>query len=114
MKKDTNARIALANKLKMARDLAGLSQTQVAEKMNFQRPTISEIEAGRRNVTTSEIKQFSDIYDVDVNWLLGTEGPSGELVDKVKLAARKLSKLDQDDIDKLIDILKALKKTDGN
>ena len=43
-------RLQIAERLKKARELSGLSQAQVALKLNVQRPAISEIEAGRRKV----------------------------------------------------------------
>ena len=43
------------DRLREARKLAGLTQGQAAMKMEMHRPTISEIEAGNRNVTVTEL-----------------------------------------------------------
>ena len=48
-------RNAIAERLKLARDQAGLSQGQVAKKLGWHRPTVSEIEAGRRRVAADEV-----------------------------------------------------------
>ena len=40
----------IGGRLRMARETAGLSQGQVAKRLKMHRPTISEIEAGRRRV----------------------------------------------------------------
>src|SRR5437764_415744 len=61
----------IAARLKQARELAGLSQGQAAKKMNMHRPTVSEIEAGNRNVTAPELSRFAELYDVDLAWLSG-------------------------------------------
>ena len=45
----------IANRIRTARENAGLSQGQAAKLLGFQRPTISEIEAGRRRVTAVEL-----------------------------------------------------------
>ena len=63
----------VASRLRMAREQAGLSQGQVAKLMKMHRPTISEIEAGRRKVSAEEIAQFSRLYDISVVWLTNAE-----------------------------------------
>ena len=57
----------LAKRLRIARKQAGLSQGQVAQMLNLHRPTISEMEAGRRKVSAEELNQLSQIYDVDIH-----------------------------------------------
>ena len=52
----------------------GLTQGQAAKRMDMHRPTISEIEAGNRNVTMPELARFAEVYDVDLAWLSGV-GP---------------------------------------
>jgi len=62
-----------ASRLKLAREIAGLTQNQIAKLLKMSRPTISEIEADRRNVSAQELANFSEIYDVNVAWLLNDE-----------------------------------------
>ena len=92
----------------MAREQAGLSQGQVAKLMKMHRPTISEIEAGRRKVSAEEIAQFSRLYDISVVWLTNAE-ETDEHRDRIELAARELSKLKPQDLDVVIGILTALR-----
>lgn len=99
----------IAEKLKKARELSGLSQAQVAIKLNVQRPAISEIEAGRRKVSAEEIVEFSKLYKVDTSWLLN-EGSVEIDQGKLKFAARELSKMSDEDKDKLFQILNILPK----
>lgn len=100
----------VAGRLRLARDQAGLSQGQVARLLGMHRPTISEIEAGRRRVTAEEIGRFADTYDVSTNWLLGREGDSTEFGDRVQLAARELAKLRSNDLDRVLGLLQSMRE----
>lgn len=103
----SNQRAAIASRLRLARDRAGLSQAQVAKMLQMHRPSITEIEAGRRNVTAEELTQLAKIYSVRVGWL--TSEPQDNATDKIELAARELSKLKPCDVDLLMDLLKSLR-----
>lgn len=103
---------AIATRLRIAREHAGLSQGQVAKIMGFSRPTVTEIEAGRRKVSADELTRFSKIYDVSTGWLL-EENP--EVPDPaVELAARELAKLKREDLDSVLQLLRTLRKSEGN
>ena len=52
----------IAERLRSAREVAGLTQGQAAKLLGLHRPTVSEIEAGRRKVSAEELGQFGDIY----------------------------------------------------
>jgi transcriptional regulator with XRE-family HTH domain len=104
----------LASRLRLAREGAGLSQGQVAKKMNLHRPTISEIEAGRRRVSAEELAQFAEIYGVGVRWLTGEDGAESDPEeDRIMLAARELGKMKDEDFDRLMKILRMLRKPGG-
>jgi transcriptional regulator with XRE-family HTH domain len=105
------ARAAIAARLRAAREQAGLSQGQAAKLLGVQRPTLSEIEAGRRRVTAEEIARLAGIYAVSVSWL-ATEQP--EVPDPaVELAARELAKLKKEDLDVVLQLLRTLRKAGG-
>ena len=101
---------AVAGRLRLAREQAGLSQGQVARMLDKHRPTISEIEAGRRRVSAEEIGMFADIYQVSTGWLLGREGDSDELDDRVQLAARELGKLRTEDLERVLRLLASMRE----
>lgn len=103
----------VAARLRLAREQAGLSQGQVAKILNMHRPTISEIEAGRRRVAAEELAEFSRIYEVSVAWLTGSEGGDDGMDDRVKLAARELAKLKPDDLDNVLRLLASMRKSKG-
>lgn len=98
----------LAARLRLAREQAGLSQGQIAKLLNYHRPTISEIEAGRRKVSAEELALFSQKYGVSTSWLLG-ESEEG-LSPAIELAARELSSLSTGDLDKVLRLLESLRK----
>lgn len=100
----------IADRLRTAREQAGLSQGQVAKILNYQRPTISEIEAARRKVTAEEIGKFADMYGVTIDWILGRAQPKEAVSSSLLLAARELGKLKKSDLDKVIDFLQTIKK----
>lgn len=104
----------IAERLREARKLAGLTQGQAAAKMGMHRPTVSEIEAGNRNVTVTELARFAEVYDVDPAWLSGA-GP--ERLDpedeRLQLAFRELKKIKPEDLDRLMRALAALRGAKG-
>lgn len=100
----------IAERLREARRMSGLTQGQAAKRMDMHRPTISEIEAGNRNVSVPELARFAEIYDVDLAWLSGV-GP--EKLDpqdaRLQLAFRELQKIKPEDLDRLMRALAALR-----
>lgn len=102
---------AVAQRLRLAREQAGLSQGQVAKLLKMHRPTISEIEAGRRSVSAQELGRFAELYAVELEWLLGAdEGAQGLQSAKARLAARELEKLRPQDLDRLLRLIASLRK----
>lgn len=103
-------RAIIATRLRTAREMAGLSQGQVAKMVKLHRPSITEAEAGRRRVSAEEITEFARIYGVGVSWLTGAEVKSADPErDRIELAARELKKLKPDDLDRLLKIIMALR-----
>ena len=100
----------IGSRLAIARQRAGLSQVQVANQLNLPRPSISEIEAGRRRVSVEEMVLFADLYEVDMNWLSGQDADQVDTVrDKLQLAARQVANLKPEDLEKVIELLTSLK-----
>jgi transcriptional regulator with XRE-family HTH domain len=97
----------MAARLRASRQAAGLSQGQVARKLDMHRPTISEIEAGRRTVSAEELAEFALLYGVETWWLACTEPEDkGEAeMARYHLAARHLSKMKPTDFDHLMELL---------
>lgn len=110
-----NKRALIASRLREARKMAGLSQGQVAKMLELHRPTISEIEAGNRRVSADELSQFAELYDVTVSWLLAETAEQLTTDDpRLQLAARELSKLKPDDLDRLLRLLASMRNSDAD
>ncbi len=107
-------RQAIASRLRLAREMAGLTQGQVAKSLGWHRPTVSEIEAGRRKVSAEELSKLAEIYGVNVPWIVGEEEQSEPSSDRARLAARELGKLKDEDLDRLLQLIRALKTSGGN
>lgn len=108
-------RSAIAERLREARKAAGLSQGQVAKVLQMHRPTISEIEASNRRISAEELVKFAETYDVTVSWLLGETAEQLEMDDpRLQLAARELSKLKPDDLDRLLRLLASMRSSDAD
>ena len=103
-------RAIIAERLKEARKLAGVSQGHVAKILGLHRPSISEIEAGNRRVSAAELARLAEIYDVGIAWLLGEAPDTLDAQDpRLELAARELTKLKPDDLDRLLKLLAAMR-----
>lgn len=99
----------IGSRLAIARKRAGLSQSQVAIELKLPRPSISEIESGRRRVAADELVMFADLYSVDMDWLAGRGEDNVDVIrDKLQLAARKVAGLKNEDLEKVIDLLTSL------
>ena len=62
--------MTLAEKLKKARENAGLSQNDVAEKLNISRQAISKWENGWSNPDIDNLVMLSDLYNISTDeWL---------------------------------------------
>ncbi len=106
-------RQVIASRLRLAREMAGLTQSQVAKSLGWHRPTVSEIEAGRRKISAEELSILAELYGVNVPWIVGEEKESDSTSDRAKLAARELSKLKDEDLDRLLQLIRALKTSGG-
>ena len=106
-------RTVIASRLREARKMAGISQGQVAKLLEMHRPTISEIEAGNRRVSAEELSKFAEMYDVTVSWLLAETAEQLETDDpRLQLAARELSKLKPNDLDRLLRLLASMRSSE--
>ena len=107
-------RKAIASRLRLSRGMAGLTQGQVAKSLDWHRPTVSEIEAGRRRVSAEELAALAEMYGVNVPWIVGEDDEDSSLAaDRVKLAARELSKLQEEDLDRVLQLVQALRSSRG-
>jgi len=97
-----------SQRLRQARDNAGLSQSQLAEKIGLHTGSLSHLENRRRVPSLDILEKLSDELGVSVDWLLGRadipQSFSPEIQQLVKLA-RQLNKRDLDVLLSLADKL---------
>jgi len=113
MSKNNKEREEIGARLRTARELAGLSQAQVAKMISLHRPSVSEMEAGRRSVSAEELTKLAKIYDVNLPWLAGADPDEQIESDKIRLAARELAKLKPADYKRMIHLLRVLRSDEG-
>jgi transcriptional regulator with XRE-family HTH domain len=103
----------IASRIRTGREMSGLSQGQVAKMLGLHRPSISEAEAGNRNVSAEELGRMAEIYDLPIAWLMG-EGVErlDPQDDKIQIAARELSKLKPEDQERLFALLAATRQSE--
>ena len=107
---ESTKRAHIAERMKEARKLAGLSQGHVAKMLGLHRPSVSEMEAGKRRVSAEELARIAEIFDVSVSWLLGESPDALDAQDpRLELAARELAKLKPDDLEHLLKLLAVLR-----
>lgn len=114
MNHQADSRQAIASRLRVARETAGLTQGQVANLAGWHRPTVSEIEAGRRRVSAEELSLLADLYSADVSWILGEGEEASPASARAKLAARELGKLKEEDLDRLLQVIQSLKRSESS
>lgn len=66
----------LAVQLKNAREKAGLSQSEIANKLHLSRQAISRWENGRSTPDIETLAILSDLYNVSLDYLIKNEVPS--------------------------------------
>lgn len=63
----------LGRRLRSAREALGMTQEDVALHLQLSRPTIAQIEGGRRAVSSLELDQFAALFGRDIREFLATE-----------------------------------------
>jgi len=61
----------LGERLRRSREYLGLSQGEVAEKLGVSRTAITQMEAGRRKVSTLELAKLARLYGQSYEYFLG-------------------------------------------
>jgi len=86
-----------ASRLQSARQLRGLSQSELASKSGLQPSAVSHFENGRRSPSFDNLKSLSNALDVTTDYLLGrVDSPTltGNVRDELFRHAENMSKHD--------------------
>ncbi len=94
-------------RLKAARKALHLTQEFVAGQMGMSRTTIVAIEAGKREVTASELAAFAELYGVSMDELVHGTTPDDS---KVAMFARTFSELSDSDKAEIINLMQFKKR----
>ena len=94
-------------KLRQIRKEKNLTQKDVAAHLNVPHSAISDIENGKRDITVSELKVFSNLYGRSVEEIM-----SGKKYDYYNIAniARLLTELPDDDLKEIMFIIEYKRK----
>jgi len=63
----------IGKRIKKLRELSGLSQQRLAELLNLQRTTISQVENGERKICAEELVKLSEVFNISIDSLLDLE-----------------------------------------
>lgn len=64
-----------SDRLRVARELSGLSRSQAGKLLQMTPSAIATMEAGETPATAEALDAFADIYDVPREWLTGSAAP---------------------------------------
>ncbi len=74
------------------RKSAGLSQESLSKGLGISRPTLIAIEKGERDITLTELKKVSEIFDIPIEIILDEELRISTKVDSQKFSERAFQK----------------------
>jgi len=96
-------------RIKALRLNAGISQQKLADMMGVSRPTITQIEAGERKLSSDDLIRLSEIFNISIDQLICLEDePEVILQDKIparKTESRMRINVPQKNLDKFKEIL---------
>lgn len=103
------------DRLSKLRKELGLTQEDLAKKIGYTRTAISAWEIGRNEPSYSDIVKIADFFNVSLDYLLGKSdirNSKTEISDIYMHLAKEAQelKLDQDDVDFILDFYKKHKK----
>lgn len=102
----------LATRLREAREAAGLSQEDVAQKLDLPRPAISQIENGHRRVEALELARLAKLYRQPLSSFADEEPVGTKRLDALFRTASALSEKDRAEVLRFAEYLKQ-KATDA-
>lgn len=97
---------ALARRLKDSREYIGLSQEAVAEYLGVPRASISAMEAGKRKVSSIELRDLAHLYRTSVEHLLGEQPDQDPVVGALYRTARDLGLEDRQQVLRFAEFLR--------
>jgi transcriptional regulator with XRE-family HTH domain len=101
------ARKQLAERLRLARESAELSQDVVAQALGLPRAAISQIEHGHRRVEVIELARLAKLYGKSLSYFAGEEASSeGQQFELLKRTTADLSEQDRAQVIRFAEFLR--------
>jgi transcriptional regulator with XRE-family HTH domain len=97
---------ALARRLRESREYLGLSQESVAEHLGVPRASMSAMEAGKRKVSSMELRDLARLYRTSVEHLLGEEPEQDPVVGALYRTAKDLKREDREQVLRFAEFLR--------
>jgi transcriptional regulator with XRE-family HTH domain len=99
----------LSRRIRSIREQLGYSQERLAELLSVSRVTVSQIEAGRRKLSASDLKKLSDIFQMPADYLLNPEKEPEVTIQEVREAEGPIQPMrisvPQEKLDKFKEVL---------
>ncbi|WP_163868264.1 helix-turn-helix domain-containing protein [Myxococcus eversor] len=108
-----DGRKRLATRLREAREAAGLSQEDVAQKLSLPRPAISQIENGHRRVEALELARLARLYERSLGFFADEEPVGSKRLDALHRTAAVLSEKDRAEVLRFAEFLRQKADSDG-
>lgn len=99
--------LALAKRLRESREYLGLSQEAVAESLGIPRASLSAIEAGKRKVSSIELRDLARLYRSSVEQLLGEQPEDDPVVGALYRTAKDLTEEDRQQVLRFAEFLRS-------
>ena len=74
------------------RKSAGLSQEELSHKLGMSRPTLISIEKGKRDITLTELKKISDIFDIPIEIIVDQDLQTNLKVDAYEFSKKSFQR----------------------
>lgn len=105
--------VEIGERLRVARDQAGLTQADAASAVNLSRTTLVAIEQGQRRVRLEELRALAKLYKTSINEMLRQEAVKAELTPKFRKLFRETNDPVEDAAQQLSDLARAEVELEG-
>lgn len=98
--------------LRQLRKKAGMTQPELAKKLGVSRSTISMYELGSREPDFETLEGIADIFNVDMNTLIGKENDTDPNDDTIDILYRKAKSMTKEQRETLIELANVIFRED--
>lgn len=112
MPESSNPSDVFRERVRLAREMRGLSQAELAKRAGLQDSAISHFETGTRKPSFDNLRRLADALDVTTDYLLGRTSDAGRPAEASRLHRHKsrLTDADQDLAEEFMKLLEVRNK----